>query len=56
MTDVIAADPAALGIRTDGDRSGLARRMTLVLVAAVILVTFLVDLAYAAVDPRLRRR
>ena len=28
----------------------------LVLVAAVILVTFLVDLAYAAVDPRLRRR
>ena len=27
----------------------------LVLVAAVILVTFLVDLAYAAVDPRLRR-
>lgn len=28
----------------------------LVLVAAVILVTFLVDLAYAAVDPRLRRQ
>lgn len=28
----------------------------LVLVAAVILVTFLVDLAYAAIDPRLRRR
>ncbi|HWL55768.1 MAG TPA: ABC transporter permease [Paracoccus sp. (in: a-proteobacteria)] len=28
----------------------------LVLVAAVILVTFLVDLGYAAVDPRLRRR
>lgn len=28
----------------------------LVLVAAVILVTFLVDLAYAAVDPRLRRK
>ena len=28
----------------------------LVLVAAVILVTFLVDLAYAATDPRLRRR
>ena len=28
----------------------------LVLVAAVIAVTFLVDLAYAAVDPRLRRR
>ena len=28
----------------------------LVLVAAVILVTFLVDLAYAAVDPRLRGR
>lgn len=28
----------------------------LVLVAAVILVTFLVDLAYAAVDPRLRQR
>ena len=27
----------------------------LVLVAAVIAVTFLVDLAYAAVDPRLRR-
>ena len=28
----------------------------LMLVAAVILVTFLVDLAYTAVDPRLRRR
>ena len=28
----------------------------LVLVAAVIAVTFLVDLAYAAVDPRLRRK
>ena len=28
----------------------------LVLVAAVIIVTFLVDLAYVAVDPRLRRR
>ncbi|MDO5706461.1 MAG: ABC transporter permease, partial [Paracoccus sp. (in: a-proteobacteria)] len=28
----------------------------LVLVAAVILVTFIVDLAYAAVDPRLRAR
>lgn len=28
----------------------------LVLVAAVIVVTFLTDLAYAAVDPRLRRR
>ncbi|MCB1410620.1 MAG: ABC transporter permease subunit, partial [Rhodobacteraceae bacterium] len=28
----------------------------LVLVAAVILVTFLVDMAYAAVDPRLRAR
>ena len=28
----------------------------LVLVAAVIVVTFLVDLAYAAVDPRLRGR
>ncbi|SNR35330.1 Binding-protein-dependent transport system inner membrane component [Paracoccus sediminis] len=27
----------------------------LVLAAAVIAVTFLVDLAYAAVDPRLRR-
>ena len=27
----------------------------LVLVAAVIAVTFLVDLAYGAVDPRLRR-
>ena len=26
------------------------------LVAAVIVVTFLVDLAYAAVDPRLRGR
>jgi peptide/nickel transport system permease protein len=26
------------------------------LVFAVILVTFLVDIAYAAVDPRLRRR
>jgi len=28
----------------------------LVLVAAVILVSFLTDLAYAAVDPRLRAR
>ena len=38
---MIAADPAALGIRTDGDRSGLARRMTLVLVAAVLAVSLL---------------
>jgi peptide/nickel transport system permease protein len=30
--------------------------VVMVLVFAVILVTFLVDLAYAAVDPRLRRR
>jgi len=30
--------------------------VVMLLVAAVILVTFLVDLAYAAVDPRLRRR
>ena len=30
--------------------------VVLLLVAGVILVTFLVDLAYAAVDPRLRRR
>ena len=28
----------------------------LVLVGAVILVTFMVDLAYAAIDPRLRAR
>jgi peptide/nickel transport system permease protein len=28
----------------------------MILVFAVILVTFLVDLAYALVDPRLRRR
>ncbi len=30
--------------------------VTMLLVAAVILVTFLVDLAYAAADPRLRQR
>ena len=30
--------------------------VTMLLVFAVILVTFLVDLAYALVDPRLRRR
>ena len=30
--------------------------VVMLLVAAVILVTFLVDLAYAAIDPRLRRR
>lgn len=30
--------------------------VTMLLVFAVILVTFLVDIAYAAVDPRLRRR
>ena len=30
--------------------------VVMLLVFAVILVTFLVDLAYAAVDPRLRRR
>jgi peptide/nickel transport system permease protein len=30
--------------------------VVMILVFAVILVTFLVDLAYAAVDPRLRRR
>ncbi len=30
--------------------------VVMILVAAVILVTFLVDLAYAVVDPRLRRR
>ena len=32
------------------------RSAVLVLVAAVILVTFLVDLTYAAIDPRLRGR
>ena len=31
------------------------RTAVLVLVAVVIIVTFLVDLAYAAIDPRLRR-
>jgi peptide/nickel transport system permease protein len=30
--------------------------VVMILVFAVILVTFLVDIAYAAVDPRLRRR
>ena len=30
--------------------------VVMILVCAVILVAFLVDLAYAAVDPRLRRR
>ncbi|MFZ1726854.1 MAG: ABC transporter permease, partial [Albidovulum sp.] len=30
--------------------------VVMILVFAVILVTFLVDLAYAAIDPRLRRR
>jgi peptide/nickel transport system permease protein len=30
--------------------------VVMLLVFAVILVTFLVDITYAAVDPRLRRR
>jgi peptide/nickel transport system permease protein len=30
--------------------------VTMLLVFAVILVTFLVDMAYAVIDPRLRRR
>ncbi len=30
--------------------------VVMILVFAVILVTFLVDLAYAAIDPRLRKR
>ena len=30
--------------------------LVMLLVFAVILVTFLVDIAYAAVDPRLRKR
>jgi peptide/nickel transport system permease protein len=30
--------------------------VVMLLVFAVILVTFLVDLAYAAIDPRLRRQ
>ena len=30
--------------------------VTMLLVCAVIVVTFLVDIAYALVDPRLRRR
>jgi peptide/nickel transport system permease protein len=32
------------------------KSVIILLVAAVVAVTFLVDLAYAAVDPRLRRR
>jgi peptide/nickel transport system permease protein len=34
----------------------VVQSVTMLLVFAVILVTFLVDLAYAAVDPRLRKR
>ncbi|MEO0830583.1 MAG: ABC transporter permease [Pseudomonadota bacterium] len=34
----------------------VVENVTMLLVFAVILVTFLVDIAYAAVDPRLRRR
>ena len=34
----------------------VVKSVVMLLVFAVILVTFLVDLAYAAVDPRLRRR
>ena len=34
----------------------VVKSVVLILVAAVVAVTFLVDLAYAAVDPRLRRR
>jgi len=34
----------------------VVQSVTMLLVFAVIVVTFLVDLAYAAVDPRLRRR
>ncbi len=38
---MVAADPAAIRIEADGDRGGLARRMTLVLVAAVLTVSLL---------------
>jgi peptide/nickel transport system permease protein len=34
----------------------VVKSVVMLLVFAVILVTFLVDLAYAAIDPRLRRR
>ncbi len=34
----------------------VVKSVVLLLVAAVVLVTFAVDLAYAAIDPRLRRR
>jgi len=34
----------------------VVKSVIILLVAAVVAVTFLVDLAYAAVDPRLRRR
>ena len=34
----------------------VVRSVVMLLVASVIIVNFLVDLAYAAVDPRLRRR
>jgi peptide/nickel transport system permease protein len=34
----------------------VVQSVTMLLVFAVIVVTFLVDLAYAAVDPRLRHR
>ena len=34
----------------------VVRSGVMLLVASVIIVNFLVDLAYAAVDPRLRRR
>jgi peptide/nickel transport system permease protein len=34
----------------------VVRSVVILLVFAVIVVTFLVDLAYAAADPRLRRR
>jgi peptide/nickel transport system permease protein len=34
----------------------VVKSVVMLLVVAVIVVTYLVDLAYAAVDPRLRRR
>jgi peptide/nickel transport system permease protein len=34
----------------------VVKSVVLLLVTAVVIVTFAVDLAYAAVDPRLRRR
>jgi peptide/nickel transport system permease protein len=34
----------------------VVKSVVLLLVAAIVVVTFVVDLAYAAIDPRLRRR